>query len=89
MTPEQTALVLAIPIIIGLVNLCKRLFPAVTGRIWLAISLFLGIVTSVLGSLAAGMPKDMAGWLLVIYAGLIYGLATSKAHDTAQETKIE
>lgn len=74
--------VLLIPLIIGLIQFCKKLFPGADGRVWLATSLVMGIAGQVVAYLVdTGVPVDLGGWTALVVLGLAFGLAASKAYD--------
>jgi len=74
--------VLLIPLIIGLIQFFKKLFPGADGRVWLAVSLVLGVAGQVVAYLIdMGKPTDLAGWTALVVLGLAFGLAASKAYD--------
>jgi len=76
-----------IPLIIGLIEFLKRLFPQAPGNVWLVTSFIFGIIgQTVVFVIAAG--GSVAGWSLEMWAtavvtGLAFGLAASKTFDLA------
>lgn len=74
--------VVLIPLIIGLIQFIKKIFPEADSRIWLLLSMFLGILGQVAVYVAdTGTPSDFKQWLTLIILGLAFGLATSKTYD--------
>lgn len=74
--------VVLLPLIVGIIEALKRLFPGAPGRAWFGLSLLLGVAGWCATQLAtAGVPADAAGWLSLVVLGLSFGLAAGKAYD--------
>ena len=74
-----------LPLIVGIIQFCKRFAPGVYGNVWLAMSFALGVVGQVVvfliahGGTFAGW--DLETWATIVVMGLTTGLATSKLYD--------
>ena len=73
--------VFSIPVIVGLIQLFKRIIVGLPSRVWLATSFILGVASQMLMAYAINAPVDFLGWLLLVGAGAVSGLAASKAYD--------
>ncbi|MBU0777518.1 hypothetical protein KKH23_06685 [Patescibacteria group bacterium] len=84
MTTVAIAGVVLIPLIIGLIQFIKRLAPDADGRVWLVLSMILGVAgETVAFIIAGGVPADIKGWAALVVMGLSFGLAASKSYDEA------
>ena len=72
---------LSVPSIILLIQVFKKIIPGLPSQAWLATSFVLGVASQMLSAVALEVPVDFAGWLGLIGAGLVNGLAASKAYD--------
>jgi hypothetical protein len=81
--------VLLIPLIVGLVQLVKRMIPAAPDNVWLFLSFVLGVAGQcVVWMIATGTA--FAAWSLdnvatMVVLGLAFGLAASKAWDEIKD----
>jgi len=74
--------VVLIPLIISLIQFTKRLAPDTDGRVWLLLSMVLGVGgETVAFIIAGGVPVVLKGWAALVVLGLSFGLAASKAYD--------
>ena len=72
-----------IPIILGLVELVKRL--GLKGNVLIIVSMVIGLLMGAGYYIAsAGIPVAFAGWFALIVGGLGYGLVASGIYDVVQ-----
>lgn len=77
--------VLLIPLIVGLIQLAKKLVPNAPGNVWLLVAFVLGMVGQVLTvMLAQAKPLENWAfdlWVTTLVQGAAFGLAAAKAYD--------
>ena len=80
---ENAAVVgaLSVPVIVLLVQMFKKVIPGLPGQAWLATSFILGMASQMFAAGATSAPTDYAGWVNLVFAGLVSGAAASKAYD--------
>ena len=72
-----------IPIILGLVELVKRL--GLKGNVLIIVSMLLGLLMGAGNFIAtSGIPAAFAGWFALVVGGLGYGLVASGIYDVVQ-----
>ena len=76
--------VVSVPTIVALIQLFKRIITGLPSQVWLATSFILGVASQMLMAYALDAPVDFLGWLIHIGAGIVSGLAASKAYDEAK-----
>ena len=73
-----------IPIILGLVELVKRL--GLKGNVLIIVSMAVGLLMGAGNYIATlGLPADFAGWFALAVGGLGYGLVASGIYDVIQK----
>lgn len=73
-----------IPIILGLVELVKRL--GLKGNVLIIVSMVVGLLMGAGNYIATlGLPSAFAGWFALIVGGLGYGLVASGIYDVIQK----
>lgn len=81
-TQTIVAGVLALPLVVGLVELCKRL--GASGNLCLVLALVFGVLLMLLEQFTVVFP-DIAPWVKAVITGLVIGLSASGLYDLAKK----